>query len=258
MLLLVDNDEAEIAEFHGLTEQRMGADDNVERAGRKPLLDLGKLGGADESRCLRDLDRESMKAVRESPEMLTRQQRRRHHHRDLLARKRRDEGGAQRDLGLAEADIAADEAVHRPAGAKIVEHRIDCSALILGLVIGKFCTKLVIEALRRDKARRLAQAPLRRDLDQLSSHFADAALHPRLAGLPGDAAEPVEIDRDFLGPKTRQQLDVLYREKQLVVAGVMDLEAVVRRTRRFDGPEADEAPDAMIDMDHDVAGRERR
>jgi len=45
---------------------------------------------------------------------------------------------------------------------------------------------------------------LRRNLDELASHFADAALHPRLAGLPGGAAEPVEFDRDFLGAVARQ------------------------------------------------------
>ena len=48
-------------------------------------------------------------------EMLAREQRGRHDDRDLLAVDRGDEGGAQRDFGLAEADIAADEPVHRPA-----------------------------------------------------------------------------------------------------------------------------------------------
>ena len=47
--------------------------------------------------------------------MLLGEQRRRHEHRDLLAVGERDERRAQRDLGLAEADVAADEAVHRLA-----------------------------------------------------------------------------------------------------------------------------------------------
>ena len=35
------------------------------------------------------------------------------------------ERGAQRHLGLAEADVAADQPIHRLAGAQIVEHRLD-------------------------------------------------------------------------------------------------------------------------------------
>ena len=45
------------------------------------------------------------------------EQRGRHEHRDLLAAGDGDERGAQRDLGLAEADVAADQAVHRLAAA---------------------------------------------------------------------------------------------------------------------------------------------
>ena len=62
-----------------------------------------------------DLDRQAGEAFGERAEMLARQQRRRHHHGDLRAGHRGDEGGAQRHLGLAEADIAADQPVHRPA-----------------------------------------------------------------------------------------------------------------------------------------------
>ena len=61
------------------------------------------------------LHRQAGEARGEGAVMLPRQQRGRHHDRDLRARHRGDEGGAQRDLGLAEADIAADQPVHRPA-----------------------------------------------------------------------------------------------------------------------------------------------
>ncbi len=72
-------------------------------------------------------------------------QRRRHHDRDLLAVHRGDEGGAQRHFGLAEADVAADQPVHRPAGAEIVEHGGDGGQLIVGLLVGKAGAEFVIE-----------------------------------------------------------------------------------------------------------------
>ena len=126
--------------------------------------------------------------------MLARQQRRRHHDGDLLAVHRGDESGAQRDLGLAEADIAANQPVHRPAGGQIVEHGLDGGVLVVGLLVGEAGAEFVVEAGGDGKLRRLAQLPLGRDLDQLAGDLADAVLHPRLARLPGGAAEPVEID----------------------------------------------------------------
>ena len=84
-------------------------------------------------------------ALGEGLGVLARQQRRRHHDGDLLAVHRRDEGGAQRHLGLAEADVAADQPVHRPAGAEIVEHGVDRGLLVVGLLVGKAGAELVVE-----------------------------------------------------------------------------------------------------------------
>ena len=54
--------------------------------------------------------------------MLLRQQCRRHQHRHLLAVAGGDECGAQCDLGLAKADIAANEPVHHPGALHIGKH----------------------------------------------------------------------------------------------------------------------------------------
>ena len=72
------------------------------------------------------------------------------------------------------------------------------------------------------------------------------------------AAEPVELDAGLLRAVARQQLDVLDRQEQLVAAGVMDFQAVVRRAGGLDGAQADEAADAVIDVDDEVAGGEAR
>jgi hypothetical protein len=49
MLLLVHDQEAEVAKLDGLAKKCMGADDNVDRAVRKPCLDLGEFGGRDQA-----------------------------------------------------------------------------------------------------------------------------------------------------------------------------------------------------------------
>ena len=110
----------------------------------------------------------------------------------------------------------------------------------------------------RGEPGRLAQMALGRDPDEVGRHLEDARLHPRLARLPGAAAEPVEIDRGLLRAVARQQLDVLHRQEQLVVAGVVDFQAVVRRAGGLDGLEADESADAVIDVDDEIAGGEAR
>ena len=224
------------------------------------LLGLGQLRrrrpGARPARCCTGKPRE---ALGEGLEVLAREQRGRHHDRDLLAAHRRDEGGAQRHLGLAEADVAADQPVHRPAGGEVVEHGVDGGLLVVGLLVG--------EARRRTRRRgpaATASCGASRNCRSAAILISSSAISrmrffmPRLARLPGGAAEPVELDAGLLRAVARQKLDVLDRQEQLVAAGVVDLEAVVRRAGRLDGVQADEAADAVIDMDDEVAGGEAR
>ena len=98
------------------------------------------------------------------------------------------------------------------------------------------------------------QMPLCGDLDQLAGDFADAVLELGLARLPAAAAQPVELDIGVIGAVARQQFDILDREKQFGVGGVMQFETIMRRARDFERLQADEAADAVLDMDHDVAG----
>ena len=256
MLLLVDDHQAEVLELDALAEQRVGADDDVDAAVGQIGLHLIELRGRHQPRGLRHLHREAAEAFGEGLEVLARQQRRRHHHRDLLAVDGGDEGRAQRHFGLAEADIAADQPVHRPAVAEILDGGVDGGELVVGLLVGKAGAEFVIGAGPDREPRRLAQLPLGRDLDQLAGDLADAALHARLARLPVAAAEPVELDIGLLGAVARQQIDVLDRQEQLGALGVMDFQAIVRRAGRLDRLQADEAADAVIDMHHQIAGGE--
>ena len=119
MLLLVDDDQAQVLELDGLAEQRVGADDDVDRALGEALLHIAPVPSAGTRReACAILTGKPAQAVGEGLGVLARQQRRRHHHRHLLAVHRGDEGGAQRHFGLAEADVAADQPIHRPAGRR--------------------------------------------------------------------------------------------------------------------------------------------
>src|SRR3546814_16923843 len=85
-----------------------------------------------------------------------------------------------------------------------------------------------------------------------SSVVFSSDLHPRLARLPGGAAEAVELDPFALRAEARQHLDVLHRHVELVAALVDHLEEIVRRTGGVQGLQPLVAADAVVDVDHQV------
>src|ERR1700733_8762727 len=88
MLLLVDDQKAEVAKLDRFAEQRVSTDHDIDRAVRQPFLDLRQLLGGDQARSLRDLHGKTAKPLRKRLGMLTRQKRGRHDDGDLLAVKR--------------------------------------------------------------------------------------------------------------------------------------------------------------------------
>ena len=72
-------------------------------------------------------------ALLEGLEVLLHEQRRRHEHGDLLAVLDGLERGAHGDLGLAEADVAREQAVHRDRPLHVGLHLVDGLQLVGGL-----------------------------------------------------------------------------------------------------------------------------
>ena len=114
-LLLVDDDQARgPGTATSLRQQPVRPDDEVDGPVGQPLERRRLLLRRDEPRQQPDLERERREALAERRVVLGREHRRRDEDRDLLAVLGRLERGPQRDLGLAVADVADDEPVHRP------------------------------------------------------------------------------------------------------------------------------------------------
>ena len=189
--------------------------------------------------------------------MLAGEKRRRHHHGHLLAGIGRHEGRPQRHLGLAEAHVAADEAVHGPPALQVVQHGLDGAELVVGFLVGEAGAELVEGAFRRgEDVTRLQFARCRR-LDQVVGNLADAFLEARLLRLPGAATQTVKLHAFRLGTVAREEIDVLDRNEESVVVVIDQQQAVVRRALHLDGAKALEAADAVVDVDHVVARSER-
>ena len=168
----------------------MRADQHVDLAGGELGEDAALLGRACESaRPSRTLDRQVLEALAEGQVVLLGEDGRGHQHERLLAALGRLEGGAQGDLGLAVADVAADQAVHRVGRLHVVLDVVDGLGLVVGLLEGE----AVLEAARELAVggEGVAGHGLAGGVraEQLAGHLGDRLAGPRLDGLPGGAAE---------------------------------------------------------------------
>ena len=98
----------------------MGAHHDIDRTVGKTFLYLHQFLRRDQARGLGDTHGKATESLGEGLRVLTREQGCRHHDGNLLAIQRDRERRAQRDLGLAEADVAANQPVHRPAGLEVL------------------------------------------------------------------------------------------------------------------------------------------
>ena len=257
-LLLVNDQQPQIGEYNVLSQQRMGADDDVDRAGDKFAPGLGRFRGLVHPRESGDPQRPSGEPLAKRPQMLPHQQRGRRDDRDLLARHCRNERRPQCHLGLAEADIAANQAIHRRAGGEIGEHLGDGALLVFGLGVRKPRAKLGIGAGRNRQPRGFAHRPCRRDTQQVTGDFADALLRPGHARLPGAAPQAVQARRAFVAAVSGDDLDVLDRHEHPVAAVIGQHRAIVGLGVDGDRLQALESPDAVVHVHDQVAGRQCR
>ena len=257
VLLLVDHHQTEPLEAERFGEDRVGADDHVHGSVGKASLGGAGLFLGHQPGEPADVEREPGEALDEALVVLAGEQRGRRNQRDLLPGHSGNEGRAQRYLGLAEADIAADQPVHRLALAKIGQDLLDGAFLVVGFLPGKTLGELVVARLFGQQHRRLAQRTGGGGAQQFVGDLADPLLEPRLAPLPGFAAEPVERHAFILAAETREHVEVLDRDVELVAARIGQRDAIVRALAHRDRLQPFVAPDAVAHVDDQIAGSER-
>ena len=151
----------------------MRPDQDVDLACLEVGEDALHIGGLAEARDHFHGDREVAVALAEGVPVLLREDRRRHEHERLLAVERGGERCAHRDFGLAEADVAADEPVHRTRRLEVFLDGFDRSRLIGCLAVRERRLEplepLLVEV-ERDALRVLAP---RVELEELAGELAD-------------------------------------------------------------------------------------
>jgi len=184
-MFFVDDDESEVFEPRLGVQQTVGRDQDVDGAVLDTLeCGRGLLAGA-EARQRFDPHRPVREAVGEAVLVLLREQGGRHQHDDLFAGLHGDERCAHRDLCLAEADIAADHAVHRLLATEIGDHLDDGLGLVRGLLEREAVGEgLVLEFVRRE-LQATPRLALRVEIEQFGGHIA------HLLGRPASGAAPL-------------------------------------------------------------------
>ena len=228
MLLFIDNQQAEIGERNAFCKQCVRADDDADFAFRDAALDLCRILGGHHARQLGHLHRQALETLGERAEMLSCEQSGRHHDGHLCAGHGNCECGTQRDLGLAEADIAADEPVHRLSCRQILKNIGNGAKLVVGFGEREAGAELVPRAFRGCHRNGIAHAPFGGNADEFACHVAYTLLHARLARLPACAAQFVERHTLRLAAEAGEKFDVLDGKKQLFAAVVDQPETVMR------------------------------
>ena len=233
----------------------MRADEDVRLALRE-ALDRGALvGRGAEARDVLDRERVVAQALGEGAEVLLGEDRRRHEHQHLLAGVGGLEGGAQRDLGLAVADVAADQPVHRALGLHVPLDLLDRLALVARLRVGEGGLE-VAQPVRVGREREAAPvAALGVEVEQLAGELLGGAAGARLHRVPARPAELGERRVLAAGADVARDLrELVDRHEDAVRALELEVEVVARDAGDALRVEAGEAREPVVLVDDDVAG----
>ena len=99
------------------------------------------------------------------------------------------ERGANCDLGLAEADVTADEPVHRPRRLEVFLDGLDRTCLVVGLAVRERSLEPFEPLVREVEAGALGPLALRVEREELAGELAHGLARPGLEVLPRLAAE---------------------------------------------------------------------
>jgi len=254
-LLLVQNDEAELLRDHIAAEDPVRPDQDVHLA----LLEVGQhlldLPRGTEARDHLDTHGEVAVARAEGVPVLLREDRRRREHQRLLAVDRDGERGADRDLRLAEADVAADEPVHRTRRLEILLHRLDRSLLVRRLSVRELGLQPFEPLMAQVKRDAWSLLPLRVERKQLARELAHRLARAVLEVVPRFPAELRQRRHRVVGADVARDLpELLVRDVQAVVAAEAEEEVVARDAGDLFRLEAEQLADAVI-LVHDVVAR---
>ena len=251
-LLFIHDEQPEVGEDDILLEQPVGADDDVDLAGGNLFEHARLLFRGDEAAEHDDAHGERRVPLGERGVVLLCEQRRRDEHRDLLPVEHRLEGRSDRDLGLAETDVAADQPVHRDRLLHVRLDVVDRGELILRFDVRERVFQLALPRLVGREGEAFRRRARGVQLDELAGHIAHRLAHFGLLAVPVAGAEAVEL-RSFAADVLRHRVDLIGGNEELVPLSVFEREVVVDRSGDLTRFHPAVTADTVHDVDDEVA-----
>ena len=253
-LFLVDDEQAEVLEFHSLADEFVGAHDDVNLARLEVSENLARLlGGAGPTEVIH-AHGQVAQAVAEGVEVLVGKHGGGDHDGCLLAIDGGLEGCAHGNLGLAEAHVAADKAVHRTLTLHVGLDVLRGLELVGGVLVEEAGFELVLEVGVGAVGEALLLAAAGVEADEVAGDVLDLRLRALLHALPGASSEAADARRlTFLALVLRDLVQSVDRDIDDIVVVKGDLDHLLHATiglRHAD--ETAEAADAVVNVDHVV------
>ncbi|MCY1518552.1 hypothetical protein D9M68_532730 [compost metagenome] len=162
-----------------------------------------------------------------------------------------DERGAHRHFGLAEADVAADQPVHRLGGEHVVAHRLDGGLLVRGFLEREAGAEGFVVGLRVGEGEAFAGGTAGVDVEQLGGDVAHLLGGLALGLLPGFRTEAVQRRQGVVAAGVAgDQVQAGHRHVELGFLGVLQGEEFRGLALDLQGDQAQVAADAMVDVHH--------
>ena len=256
-LLLVDDEQPEILEGHVFREQAVRPDDDIHFA----LFELFERGfllcfGA-KARQHVDVDRVGGEALAKRLVMLSGEDGGRHEEGDLLAVLSGLEGGTDGDFGFPEADVAADEPVHRGGRFHVRLDGLGGSGLVGRVLILEGGFEFALPHRVRGEGEACRGLSLRIEFDEVAGDVLDPLFRARLCPFPLPGAELRQTRlMALLAGVLVQLVERVHVDVQHVLVLIDQPDGLLLFAAHSDVLHARELPDAVVDVDHEVAGGE--
>ena len=218
-LLLVDHDELQVGIPDGFRRNRRGSDHDLDRPVGKPCLDRLPFGRGREARKACDRDAAAFEPAGEEREVLADKHGGRRGDHGLPSAQRDERGSAQRHFGLAVADIADHQPVHRLARGQIIAHRGNRARLIRGFGEGESGGEAFIGRRIGLDHRGGAIGTRGGERDEPLGGFGQCRLDFGAPALPRRPVELVERDCLVIAPVTPDAIGLARRDKPARVTG---------------------------------------
>ena len=249
--------EAEVVPFNVFLKEAMGTDDEIDLALLEAGYGLSLFLLLDEAGEHGHVDGKGLEALAKILEVLLREDRRGGEEGDLLPRDGGLETGAHGYLRLAIADIAADEAVHGLGALHIGFNLFDTAQLVGGLVVGEGSLEGQLPILIGGKGIALGRPTPCVDANEAFGKFLNRFPDLALPVLPGLGSQTIEARGLSLASDVAlDQIGLFDGHEDGFFLGVFDFYIVSLVSEDAHAFYRGETPDAVIDMDDEIAGRE--